>query len=243
MSFLRLCASATATAIAVVAPSGLAHAQTAPDATVETYLCKFAGKCDGASPEIPEVEVTKDAPATKGFRLARKPQAATTPTTAAPATRGFRVAAPVARTAPARSPAVAARRAPARGPAAVAPRAETRNSVPAGTRADLSIGFKLGSDDMTSIGVWKARVFAQSLIMPELQSKRFRIEGHTDSIGSASSNRDLSRRRAQSVADYLVAQGVDRNRLEVLGVGSTSPLPGLPSSDPDNRRVEAELLN
>ena len=112
----------------------------------------------------------------------------------------------------------------------------------AGTRADLRISFQLGSDQMTDVGVSKARIFAQAAALPELTGKRFLIEGHTDSLGNYASNVDLSRRRAQAVADYLVAQGVDRSRLEVKGTGPDAPLAGRTKTDPANRRVEAQLL-
>ncbi|MFZ3185861.1 MAG: OmpA family protein, partial [Pseudomonas sp.] len=45
------------------------------------------------------------------------------------------------------------------------------------------------------------------------------IVGHTDSTGSRAHNMDLSQRRAQSVANYLTAQGVDGSRLSTRGAG------------------------
>jgi outer membrane protein OmpA-like peptidoglycan-associated protein len=57
---------------------------------------------------------------------------------------------------------------------------------------------------------------------PELL--RVRVEGHTDSRGSASSNRVLSEARAASVATYLVERGVDRGRLVSVGYGEDKPL-------------------
>lgn len=193
--------------------------------SVANYLCQFAGKCGDAAAAA-EPEMTKEAPLTKGFRLAR----ATTP--AKPA---------AAETAPTRSvaslrPGAGATRAPATNYRA--PRA----APVAGTRADLRISFQLGSDQMTDVGVSKARIFAQAAALPELTGKRFLIEGHTDSLGNYASNVDLSRRRAQAVADYLVAQGVDRSRLEVKGTGPDAPLAGRTKTDPANRRVEAQLL-
>ena len=240
MAFLKLLAAAPMILFAGAAP-GFAQAQQAPDPSVDSYLCTFAGKC-GDQPAAEQV--TRDAPATKGFRLARGPQTAPAQETeAAPATRGFRVARPVPVKATAKPKAK-----PDRAPAPRAAPAPRRNTVAArppvsGTRADLMIGFELGSDRMTSAGLSKARVFARSLMMPELHAKRFRIEGHTDSLGGPEVNIDLSRRRAQAVADFLVEQGVDRARLEVVGKGATTPLPGHRASAPANRRVEAELIS
>ncbi len=50
-----------------------------------------------------------------------------------------------------------------------------------------------------------------------------RIEGHTDSRGSASSNMALSRARANAVRDWLVDQGIDGDRLLVEGKGEEAP--------------------
>jgi outer membrane protein OmpA-like peptidoglycan-associated protein len=107
---------------------------------------------------------------------------------------------------------------------------------------DLRVSFLLGSAQLTSQAQEEAKVFAQALKLPELASKRFRIEGHTDSSGRRAMNLDLSKRRAQAVADYLAGLGVQSDRLEVRGYGPDRPLPGHSPSSPENRRVEAELL-
>ena len=49
------------------------------------------------------------------------------------------------------------------------------------------------------------------------------IEGHTDRMGSQQYNQKLSERRAESVKAYLVSKGVDRDRIETLGMGKTVP--------------------
>jgi outer membrane protein OmpA-like peptidoglycan-associated protein len=106
-------------------------------------------------------------------------------------------------------------------------------------RVNLSIAFGVGSASLSPAAQAQARSFAQALQRPQLSSMRVSIEGHTDSSGSRASNVSLSQRRAQSVADYLVAQGVARNRVQVRGYGYDRPLPGLRASNPENRRVEA----
>ncbi len=50
-----------------------------------------------------------------------------------------------------------------------------------------------------------------------------RIIGHTDNIGSAAYNQMLSERRARSVADYLIARGVDARRIITEGRGEMEP--------------------
>ncbi|MGV8943824.1 OmpA family protein [Thermomonas sp.] len=70
------------------------------------------------------------------------------------------------------------------------------------------------------------------------------VSGHTDSIGSDSANQLLSERRANSVASYLIGQGLMRERFEIVGMGKRYPVA---SNDTDsgrslNRRVEIRLL-
>ncbi|WP_321471954.1 OmpA family protein [uncultured Paludibaculum sp.] len=70
---------------------------------------------------------------------------------------------------------------------------------------------------------------------------KLRIEGHTDSVGNADHNLDLSRRRAEAVKSVLSAQfGVDSARLTTAGLGATKPLEtnDTPQGRSQNRRVE-----
>jgi OmpA-OmpF porin, OOP family len=67
------------------------------------------------------------------------------------------------------------------------------------------------------------------------------IEGHTDSVGDAAHNMDLSRRRAEAVKTVLVTQfNVDASRLSSAGLGSTKPVDSndTPQGRAQNRRVE-----
>jgi outer membrane protein OmpA-like peptidoglycan-associated protein len=71
--------------------------------------------------------------------------------------------------------------------------------------------------------------------------KRILVVGHTDSTGSYAHNMELSRRRAKSVRDYLVSQGISANKIQTKGVGSTDPAipkPKNKSEQAENRRVE-----
>jgi len=75
------------------------------------------------------------------------------------------------------------------------------------------------------------------------------VIGYTDRFGSVAHNRDLSRRRAQAVADVLKARGVNAERFDVRGAGSTAPVatcPGRKSAAviaclAPNRRVEVRV--
>ena len=61
------------------------------------------------------------------------------------------------------------------------------------------------------------------------------IEGHTDDVGRAEKNLDLSNRRARVVADYLIAKGVDSERIHAKGFGQQRP-------KSDNSTAEVEQL-
>lgn len=69
------------------------------------------------------------------------------------------------------------------------------------------------------------------------------VEGYTDSTGSSSTNLRLSERRADSVRDYLVAQGVSADRISAAGKGESSPVASNANSAGRamNRRVEIVL--
>ncbi|HFD15408.1 MAG TPA: OmpA family protein [Rhodospirillales bacterium] len=66
------------------------------------------------------------------------------------------------------------------------------------------------------------------------------VDGHTDTMGPAAYNMELSKRRAQAVADYLVGRGIDRNRITVRAFGETELAVPTPDETPEprNRRVE-----
>jgi outer membrane protein OmpA-like peptidoglycan-associated protein len=74
-------------------------------------------------------------------------------------------------------------------------------------------------------------------LLPE--NKAILIEGHTDAMGSAQYNQQLSLRRAQAVKNYLVAMHrLDPQRLRTAGRGEERPKTGVDPNAADNRRVE-----
>lgn len=51
------------------------------------------------------------------------------------------------------------------------------------------------------------------------------VEGHTDRLGSAAYNQQLSMRRAQAVKTYLVnSGGIDANKVQAIGKGESAPM-------------------
>ena len=86
---------------------------------------------------------------------------------------------------------------------------------------------------------------AMVVIFKEYPRADFAIEGHTDSVGSKSSNEALSHRRANAVRDYLVANGISAARLTAKGYGEENPIANnkTRAGRKENRRVEVRLKN
>ena len=72
---------------------------------------------------------------------------------------------------------------------------------------------------------------------------KLRVEGHSDNKGDLAYNRKLSRERAESVRDGLVARGVARGRLSAAGYGETRPIATNKTERgrAKNRRVEFRI--
>jgi OOP family OmpA-OmpF porin len=66
------------------------------------------------------------------------------------------------------------------------------------------------------------------------------IAGHTDSVGAASYNQDLSERRVESVRAFMIANGCDGTKLSSIGFGESKPVAdnGTKEGRAKNRRVE-----
>ncbi len=81
-------------------------------------------------------------------------------------------------------------------------------------------------------------------ILNEYPTAKFTVEGHTDSVGSSSSNQRLSEARAASVRDFLINEGITSNRLSAIGFGEEKPMASnaTRSGRKQNRRVEINLI-
>ena len=66
------------------------------------------------------------------------------------------------------------------------------------------------------------------------------VIGHTDSSGNAGANKKLSEERAEAVEEYLVENGIDRDRINARGYGESYPIAsnGTSSGRLKNRRIE-----
>lgn len=78
-------------------------------------------------------------------------------------------------------------------------------------------------------------------VMKDYPELNVTIEGHTDNVGSAASNKKLSQRRADAVKKYMVGKGIDASRLTAVGFGLEKPIASNATKEgrAKNRRVEA----
>jgi outer membrane protein OmpA-like peptidoglycan-associated protein len=122
---------------------------------------------------------------------------------------------------------------------AVAPPEPGRGETSRG-EANLSVPFASGSATISPAAARVLDQLGEALTSPKLADFKFRVEGHTDTVGAPEMNKTLSEQRAASVADYLVTKyNIDRSRLAPVGMGEEGLLvatgPGVANSK--NRRV------
>ncbi|MBY5959615.1 OmpA family protein [Membranicola marinus] len=80
--------------------------------------------------------------------------------------------------------------------------------------------------------------------MKKYEETEIKILGHTDSKGSKSYNKNLSRQRADAVYNYLTTQGIGSARLDTQGYGETDPVASNATDEgrQQNRRVEIVIV-
>lgn len=73
---------------------------------------------------------------------------------------------------------------------------------------------------------------------------RLEIQGHTDNVGRPAGNTKLSQQRAASIVNYLVSNGIDKERLAAKGYGASMPIADNVTKEgkAQNRRVEMKVL-
>jgi OmpA-OmpF porin, OOP family len=146
--------------------------------------------------------------------------------------RGIHVAAPTGTGATATAP-------NGHGPAAT-----TTTSAATAPSASLSVLFATGSAELTPAAVKTLDILGKALTDPRIAGSKFRIEGHTDTVGTPDSNKALSDARAKAVAAYLATTfHVDPSKLEAVGLGQEGLLINTPPQTPEvrNRRVVVNL--
>ncbi len=107
-------------------------------------------------------------------------------------------------------------------------RTEAERGIALTPKADIAaitIEFASGSARLTPADEKILTSLGDALTSATLKPCCFEIQGHTDSIGSASYNKRLSQRRAEAVVAYLADHdAVDRDRMIPQGLGMTQPI-------------------
>ena len=98
--------------------------------------------------------------------------------------------------------------------------------------------FASGKSELLAIA--KEKLNEVHKVLKDQGSPKLRIEGHTDSVGSAEENKKLSLARAESVKSHLVSQGYPADRIKAVGLGPDKPVADNTSAEgrANNRRVE-----
>lgn len=107
----------------------------------------------------------------------------------------------------------------------------------------VKIKFKPGNYNFTQDSYDVLYKIAE--ILKEHPEANFRIEGHTDSVGSYQTNRRLSKNRANAVKAYLIDFGISADRITAVGIGELKPIATnlYKAGREKNRRVEIILEN
>ncbi len=144
-------------------------------------------------------------------------------------------AAPASKPAPHMATRTASAEAPVKAPPAAAAEAPSVN---------LYVPFENGSAELTPAAIDALDALGKALSSPTLAGYKFRIEGHTDTVGSKPYNKSLSERRAEAVSAYLAQKyGVGQSRLEVIGLGSDHLLVPTPDQTPEPRNRRVTVVN
>lgn len=120
--------------------------------------------------------------------------------------------------------------------------AESENPAAKAIRLD-NIHFATGSANLSTDS--KYELDALVSILTKYPTLNIAINGHTDNVGDAAANLELSKQRAASVVNYLSTRGIGAARLRSSGFGDTQPADSneKPEGRRKNRRVEFNVLN
>jgi OOP family OmpA-OmpF porin len=169
-------------------------------------------------------------------------------------TRGIRMANPNATESTPQAASSPSASSPAAPPQAAAPQAAaphaTRTAATAPAAAteapsvSLSVEFASGSADLTPRARDTLDQLGKALSSSDLAQYRFRIEGHTDTVGSADYNKALSQQRADAVAGYLESKfGVKSDRLQAVGMGEQGLVVPTPPNTPNDKNRRVAVVN
>jgi OOP family OmpA-OmpF porin len=122
--------------------------------------------------------------------------------------------------------------------------APATQAQPRAPSVNLSVHFTTGSAELTPEAIRVLDNLGKALSDQALAGFRFRIEGHTDTVGTRDYNKDLSERRAAAVVDYLASRyQVDRSRVQAIGMGEDGLLIATPDQTPEPRNRRVQVVN
>lgn len=126
--------------------------------------------------------------------------------------------------------------------------------TPAGTAVDATgcvaaqgmvlNGVSFGTDDAILADSSRSALEAVAESLKAQPGTRIEIGGHTDNIGNDAYNNVLSQERAEAVRQFLIARGVDGDRLVAMGYGEFKPITSNDTEEgrAQNRRVEFKVI-
>ncbi|MEP2718129.1 OmpA family protein [Pseudophaeobacter sp.] len=123
-------------------------------------------------------------------------------------------------------------------------RGEGEYAIQLATRfaAEVPTTINFAFDDARLDGEARAVLDRQATWIKQFPEVRFRVYGHTDSVGSSGYNKQLGLRRARAAVNHLVSRGIERKRLEAMvSQGESQPLILTQEPERRNRRTVTEV--
>lgn len=119
----------------------------------------------------------------------------------------------------------------------------TRKEVGTSMKID-NVLFMRGSASFSNAEVAEGEINKLVELMKNNPQMQIRLEGHTDNRGDARILKSLSEERVKTVRRYMVSQGVDKSRIDIVGYGGERPIAAndTPTSREINRRVEFVII-
>lgn len=110
-------------------------------------------------------------------------------------------------------------------------------------RDEVATMINFGFNSIALDGEAKRILDQQAAWIIAHRTVKFRVYGHTDSVGSNSYNQRLGLRRARAAVNYLVSKGVPRARLQAFtSLGETQPIVNTPDRERLNRRTVTDVF-
>jgi len=105
-----------------------------------------------------------------------------------------------------------------------------------------NLEFETGKDVIKEVSFASLKELAE--VLKKKTEWGLQIAGHTDNVGDDQKNMILSKKRAEAVKNFMIAEGIDAARLYVLYFGETAPIASndTPEGRQKNRRVEMKII-